>query len=486
MFTLRRHFSISTEEAEMNRENPDAAVDNSATVCRETITVESADDDFQPIEITSILHADSDLQLEMHVDSIADDLSEANDVDGVESLGDEQEQEQEEEGEEEAEDEMEEDEEEELPTLPPHVRCACHTLQLVATTDIKNALSGQLQKTSVQTFAKLSALWNKQNRSSTAADAISDALGRLLVTPGETRWNSYYDALSVVNTILKSTERAPKFDALCEQLGIKRLIASQKRFISEYVQVFKPICCGLDVLQGDVNVTYGYLIPTLHVIINELDELLLPTESNEAKLTLCEPLVHALKKGIQTRFRDVMADNSALLAAVVHPKFKLDWLDDPAEKSRLIALLKTRAAAVTKRVDGGTQPAIPASSSASQIQESILSPRSTDENQDFFSTIAARRRQHAFQPESTIWAEIDRFLTHHEPYPTGKVLNVKMALAAFPTIRQMFVDLNTGLPASAAVERLFSLGGRVFTPLRARMTSHHFEMMMFLRLAKNF
>jgi len=112
--------------------------------------------------------------------------------------------------------------------------------------------------------------------------------------------------------------------------------------------------------------------------------------------------------------------------------------------------------------------------------------RSTDENQDFFSKIAARRRQHAFQPESTISAEIDRFLTHHEPYPTGKVLNVKMALAAFPTIRQMFVDLNTGLPASAAVERLFSLGGRVFTPLRTRMTSHHFEMMMFLRLSKNF
>jgi hypothetical protein len=32
---------------------------------------------------------------------------------------------------------------------------------------------------------------------------------------------------------------------------------------------------------------------------------------------LCEPLVHALKKGIKTRFGDVMADGNAQLAAIV-------------------------------------------------------------------------------------------------------------------------------------------------------------------------
>ena len=40
---------------------------------------------------------------------------------------------------------------------------------------------------------------------------------------------------------------------------------------------------------------------------------------------------------------------------------------------------------------------------------------------------------------------------------------------------------NTELPASAAVERLFSLCGRVFSPLRSRLSSEHFEMMLFLR-----
>lgn len=140
------------------------------------------------------------------------------------------------------------------------------------------------QNQSVQTFSKLSALWNKQNRTTNAAEAIKSALGTLLITPGETRWNSYYDAVSKVNTILSSPELATKFDALCEQFEIKRLLVTRKRFISEYVQVFKPVCCGHDVLQGDLNASFGYLIPTLHVMINELDELLLQGDSNGANL----------------------------------------------------------------------------------------------------------------------------------------------------------------------------------------------------------
>jgi hypothetical protein len=39
-------------------------------------------------------------------------------------------------------------------------------------------------------------------------------------------------------------------------------------------------------------------------------------------------------------------------------------------------------------------------------------------------------------------------------------------MEAFPTIRQMFNDLNTGLAANATVENLFALGGRIFATLR--------------------
>jgi len=35
-----------------------------------------------------------------------------------------------------------------------------------------------------------------------------------------------------------------------------------------------------------------------------------------------------------------------------------------------------------------------------------------------------------------------------------------------------------------AMERLFSQGGKVFSPFRTRILSKHFEMMLFLRIAK--
>jgi len=58
------------------------------------------------------------------------------------------------------------------------------------------------------------------------------------------------------------------------------------------------------------------------------------------------------------------------------------------------------------------------------------------------------------------------------------------SLTNYPLIRKLYIKLNTGLPASAAVERLFSLDGRVFAPLRSKLSSEHFEMMLFLRASK--
>jgi len=69
-----------------------------------------------------------------------------------------------------------------------------------------------------------------------------------------------------------------------------------------------------------------------------------------------------------------------------------------------------------------------------------------------------------------------------ERYPSDSSSDLS-SLNAYPHIKELYVLLNTGLPASAAVERLFSLGGRVFSPLRTRLSSEHFEMMVFLHLA---
>jgi len=65
-----------------------------------------------------------------------------------------------------------------------------------------------------------------------------------------------------------------------------------------------------------------------------------PRGSNWAKLTLllCEPLVHAL---IEDRHKDPLRwRDCRRKSTFVHPKCKLDCVDDPVEKFRLITMLK--------------------------------------------------------------------------------------------------------------------------------------------------
>ncbi|KAL2102098.1 hypothetical protein ACEWY4_003859 [Coilia grayii] len=59
-------------------------------------------------------------------------------------------------------------------------------------------------------------------------------------------------------------------------------------------------------------------------------------------------------------------------------------------------------------------------------------------------------------------------------------------LNSFPHIKKLALKLNTGLPASAACERLFSCAGLLFTPKRARIDSNNFENQLLLKLNRKF
>ncbi|XP_060882405.1 E3 SUMO-protein ligase ZBED1-like isoform X3 [Labrus mixtus] len=57
---------------------------------------------------------------------------------------------------------------------------------------------------------------------------------------------------------------------------------------------------------------------------------------------------------------------------------------------------------------------------------------------------------------------------------------------SFPQIKNLSLKLNTGLPASAACERLFSTAALLFTSKRARMNSTDFENQLLLKRNKEF
>ncbi len=360
-----------------------------------------------------------------------------------------------------------EDDEQVVYRLPPHRKCACHLLNLVACHDTNN-ISGMCKKVSVQTFGKLTALWNKQNRSVTVADNIRDSLGCLLVTPGATRWNSTYDAMCKVDTILSNSELEGKFDQLCDDLGIKRLLPVQKTFVKEYVKAMAPLCAGLDVLQGDKTASLSYLLPTLTEMKNRLQELISDSNGNN-QLNICSSLVQVVLAGLETRFGDTFNDASNKLAAVVDPKFKLDWLDDEGLKIELTTMLKNSVAAMARPNRQPVQESSVATAS------SAASSAANSNSSNFFARLAAKRSSERNPDDCS--QEVDKYLAD----PSSEV----QSLQTYPNVRKLYMKLNTGLPSSASVERLFSLGGRVFTPMRSRLSSSHFEMMVFMRAYKS-
>ena len=64
------------------------------------------------------------------------------------------------------------------------------------------------------------------------------------------------------------------------------------------------------------------------------------------------------------------------------------------------------------------------------------------------------------------------------PYLYQKVLILVLAILFEPRSIQYFSAI-----LLQKFKRLFTLGGRVFSPLRSRLTIEHFEMMLFLRTA---
>lgn len=147
---------------------------------------------------------------------------------------------------------------EETGVLPPHIRCCSHTLSLIATVDIANAIKTDISLKIIheQSLKKCSELWSLSSYPKTS-EIIKETINCTLNRPVITRWNSFYDSVS---QILQVGEKLP---LLINKLKLEPFTNIDIKYLKEYVKCLNPLAVALDRLQGEKNIYFGYLLPSL-------------------------------------------------------------------------------------------------------------------------------------------------------------------------------------------------------------------------------
>jgi len=330
-------------------------------------------------------------------------------------------------------------------SLPRHQRCACHTLNLISMTDADNAeRDAQYKKLSRSTFGKCNALWNKYGRSAQAVETVTGTYGLGLKRPNITRWNSVYMATDRLLCLINE-KGEDEFRQVCAKLDVPRFKDAEMGFLSEYVSIMKPVAQSLNILQCETKMYLAYLLPTITVLKEKL-------QHKQSSAVTCKPLIAALLNGIDERFADMFTDRDCVAAAILHPKFRNTWTDDntliESGMQHIRYLLTTSSIAPT--------------SSAANDGSSSTSTATDDD--DFFS----RRRAPQHQQD---------VLTQYMQTQTEDITT----LTVWPELKELFIRLNTPLPASAASERLFSCAGLTMNSQRTRMSDKLFEDLVMLK-----
>jgi hypothetical protein len=307
------------------------------------------------------------------------------------------------------------------------------------------------RKQSRLTFSKCQALWNKQSRSSQIADIIKMNLGVYLKTPNQTRWNCWFDSSKFL--LLHFKNSPSKFSKVCDALKLNRFSKNDLEFLEEYVVVMEPLCICLDVLQGEKNMYFGFLLPSITILLQKYDDIA------KKNLIYCDSLVSLIKANVEKRFENFLTDPFLLSATVSHPFFKTIWLTDNDKKDRALSFFKKSCLEMFE------QSNLP----ESEVSDSNMS----DDANNYFNW-----SENKSKVDLSLEQEITRYLSKS---PT-KNLNI---LNEMPTVKKVFLKFNTPLPSSAAVERIFSIGGAVLSKKRGRMNDINFENVLMLKCNKS-
>lgn len=323
-----------------------------------------------------------------------------------------------------------------MDSLPDHIPCFAHTLQLVVKDGLKHTagMTSVINKASkLVTHVRHSSLGTELFEGDTKFQARND-----------TRWSS-------VNKMLKSVLQADPIKM--EKLNYPgKLTKSELKIIAEITEALSPFQLATDQCQGQNVVTASLVLPCIRGLRAELADL---------STTYKSKFVSTLASSIDSRLGVYEHMESFQLAAVLDPRWKVDWCT-PEEVKDLTDLLSDKVSALLPK------PETNVTSSPPKKKCKLFR---------FMSSTSSKSSS-----SSSAQAQVDNYLAETPAAEdTDPLMYWKSNKPSYPELTTLALRY-LAIPASSApVERLFSIAGKVFRPDRCLLSDIRFEQLMFLR-----
>lgn len=335
-----------------------------------------------------------------------------------------------------------------------HLPCFAHTLNLVATTLLK-------ENREIEAFCdKVKALVTFFKQSVIAADELRKYEQKKLIQCVPTRWNSVYYMLERfielsegISLVLLKFPKAPPM-----------LSASELQLAREIIQVLSPIEAATKEICGESYVTGSKVIPLINCLKKKIDNLAADLSSSAAM-----KLLHSLSTNINIRFGTIEQVNLLAISTLLDPRFKRLHFNNHVACSRSINKISNQ---MEKLNDFPEKENTQLTENASTSPHNIWS----------FHEDLANKVQFSHDKSNDMPTDMKHYL--NQPTiglaedPIYYWYNIYKSI--YPSLRVIAKQYLPIVATSVPSERLFSKAGNIMVENRSKLSPKHLQNLLFL------
>ncbi|XP_017263504.1 zinc finger BED domain-containing protein DAYSLEEPER-like [Kryptolebias marmoratus] len=366
--------------------------------------------------------------------------------------------------------------------------CFAHSLQLVVHDGMKEV------KTISRTIAKTSKFATLLHSSSQFKDKFEAAFGTNKSVPAanSTRWNSTFKQVQALTTLEHKS-----LSEMCSK-DYEDVVFSAREWnqLKELCVVLSPFAEATELTQGETSVTISMVVPT----VLDLNTHLLKMEETRMQ---CQPLVRALQQSLAKRFSGIftktnMAKDSGreepfnhdvyFFATMLDPQFGLSWVDlDVTNRGNAVSvkkfrdeLKKTLTDTLILGVENMTDSTDDKCSEARNVDPTSDSPPVKCPR--LLSRYKAHKKHRSSVQDSSIATQLTKYFNDIKDCDSDNALAFwGENQSKYPQLHNLALKVLSVPASSAPVERVFSRGGIVMRPHRARLGAKMLQSLIFLK-----